>query len=110
MTAEMMTKTAMKIRRVISCFFSLKFFDSGLIKSMVTVEEEVRTSDGSNEAYKTLDPSLKRVYDRIPSDIAVSIDRLTGDGLGVGEVISALTLLEIEGLVVSLPGGLYSKA
>lgn len=72
--------------------------------------EEVRTSDGSNEAYKTLDPSLKRVYDRIPSDIAVSIDRLTGDGLGVGEVISALTLLEIEGLVVSLPGGLYSKA
>jgi len=71
---------------------------------------QVKTSDGSNEAYKTLSPELRAVYDRIPSDTAVSIDRLTGDGLGVGDVISALTLLEIEGLVTSLPGGLYSKA
>ena len=70
---------------------------------------EAKVSDGSNEAYKILDPALRAVYDRIPSDSAVSIDRLTGNGLGVGDVISALTLLEIEGLVTSLPGGLYSK-
>lgn len=72
--------------------------------------DKAKTSDGSSEAYKTLSPELRAVYDRIPSDVAVSIDRLTGDGLGVGDVISALTLLEIEGLVTSLPGGLYSKA
>ncbi len=74
------------------------------------VAAEKKESDGSREAYASLDPSLKAVYDKMPAGESVSIDRLTGDGLGAGDVIAALTLLEIEGLVVSLPGGLYSKA
>lgn len=72
-------------------------------------DEKPKHNDGSKEAYAALSPELKKVYDRLPSDNAVSVDKLTGNGIGVAQAISALTMLELYGLVTSLPGGLYLK-
>ncbi len=78
----------------------------------VKVEEKAAPApknDGSSEAYNSLEPGLRAVYDRMPSEGAVSVDRLAVEGLGIGEIIAALTMLELRGLVQSLPGGLYAR-
>ena len=56
-----------------------------------------------------LDDTAKRVLLEMPIDAAVSPDALTLAGLSAGDVITALTMLELSGLVVSLPGGLYLR-
>ena len=45
----------------------------------------------------------------MPLDRAVTVDYLAKSGIPFGEVISALTVLEIKGLVTSLPGALYIR-
>ena len=45
----------------------------------------------------------------MPIDSAVSPDALVEDGFGASDVITALTMLELCGLVTSLPGGLYIR-
>ncbi len=83
-------------------------------RKAVTVQKENTEkepqNDGSSQAYASLEPGLRAVYDRLPSEGAVSVDRLAVEGLGIGDVIAALTLLELRGLVLSLPGGLYSRS
>ena len=39
----------------------------------------------------------------------MTVDALTRLGFGMGEVMAALTVLEIKGLVQSLPGSLYAR-
>ena len=73
------------------------------------VEAEPKKPDGSLQKYEELDPKLREIFERIPVNGAVTPDRITGDGISVGDVISGLTMLEIQGLVESLPGGLYSR-
>ena len=51
---------------------------------------------------------MKR-YESLPVGRAVSADALTVDGVGIGDIITALTMLEISGLAESLPGGLYVR-
>ena len=45
----------------------------------------------------------------MPLDFPVTVDYLTKTGMKLGEVISALTVLEIKGLVSSLPGAIYIR-
>ena len=73
------------------------------------VETEPKKPDGSTQKYEELDPKLREIFERIPVNGAVTPDRITGDGISVGDVISGLTMLEIQGLVESLPGGLYAR-
>ncbi len=56
-----------------------------------------------------LDETAKRVFSEMPIDAAVNPDALCTGGLTAVEVITALTMLEISGLVASLPGGLYIR-
>lgn len=42
-------------------------------------------------------------------EIAAEVQKKTGEKIDVGEVLGALTSLEIEGLCKSFPGGLFSK-
>ena len=65
--------------------------------------------DGSKVLLASLDASTRRVFEGMPTDRAVSPDALIFDGMGIGEVITSLTLLELSGLVSSLPGGVYIK-
>ena len=43
-------------------------------------------------------------------DHPVAIDRLQSLGYSTGELLTALSLLEIKGLIGTLPGGLYCRA
>lgn len=56
-----------------------------------------------------LDEKTARVFAAIPCKSPVSVDGIACDGLSAQEIITALTMLEIMGLVSSLPGGLYIR-
>lgn len=74
-------------------------------------ETEARESmaDNSAELLAGLDETTRRVFESLPIDKAVSPDALAAAGIGVGEAITSLTMLELCGLVSSLPGGLYVR-
>ncbi len=83
-------------------------------KPKPTVEEvskaEVRKNDKTVKLYDTLDPKLKAVYDALPEYEAVTVDAIKAEGLSIGDIIASLTLLEIQGLIKSMPGGVYARA
>ena len=56
-----------------------------------------------------LTDTQRRIFETLPLDHAVPIDYLTREGFSVGEIMAAMTVLEIKGLTVTLPGGLYSR-
>jgi hypothetical protein len=79
---------------------------------MATVNEapkkdEPRKLDAA--ALDSLNEKQRRILDEMPLDRAVTVDYLTGSGFKLGEVISALTVLEIKGFISSLPGALYVR-
>jgi predicted Rossmann fold nucleotide-binding protein DprA/Smf involved in DNA uptake len=65
--------------------------------------------DDSAKILEKLSEKQRRIFDEMPLDRAVTVDYLTKTGFALGEVISALTVLEIKGLVSSLPGALYIR-
>lgn len=67
------------------------------------------SGDDSAKVLEKLSEKQRRVFDEMPLDRAVTVDYLTKTGFTLGEVISALTVLEIKGLVSSLPGALYIR-
>lgn len=56
-----------------------------------------------------LSPLEQSVLSRMSMDRPTAPDALCADGCGIGEVLTALTMLELYGLVSSLPGGLYTR-
>lgn len=70
---------------------------------------EKKRGDDSSKALEKLTEKQRRVFDEMPLDRAITVDYLTQTGFALGEVISALTVLEIKGLVSSLPGALYIR-
>ena len=65
--------------------------------------------DGSSEIVASLDEKTRRVFEAIPSDRSISLDKLMALGYKVNELIAATTFLEIKGLINSLPGSLYIR-
>lgn len=57
----------------------------------------------------TLSGGLAEIYGMLP-DGAFTPDVLTAKGIGISEAMTALTMLEISGHVLSLPGGAFKKA
>lgn len=66
-------------------------------------------ADNSAALLDTLDEATRRVFESLPIDKAVSIDALAALGINTGEAVTALTMLELCGLVSALPGGLYVR-
>lgn len=62
-----------------------------------------------SEVLSSLTPTQLAVFQAIPDDQAVTVDALGGLDISYGEMISALTMLEIMGLIQKLPGALYMK-
>lgn len=56
-----------------------------------------------------LSDACRRVWALIPEDRAVSSDALMAAGIPAAELTVALTQLELEGLIESLPGSLYLR-
>ena len=67
------------------------------------------TGDNSSKILESLSEKQRKIFDELPLDRAVTVDYLTKTGFALGEVISALTVLEIKGLAISLPGALYMR-
>ena len=65
--------------------------------------------DLSEVVLKKLTDTQRRIFEVLPLDHAVPIDHITREGFSVGEVMAAMTILEIHGLTVTLPGGLYAR-
>lgn len=72
-------------------------------------EREKSAGDNSLAILEKLNEKQRRVFDEMPLDRAVTVDYLAKLGIPFGEVISALTVLEIKGLITSLPGALYIR-
>ncbi len=68
-----------------------------------------KQGDDSAKILEKLSEKQRKIFDEMPLDRAVTVDYLTKTGFALGEVISALTVLEIKGLVASLPGALYIR-
>lgn len=51
----------------------------------------------------------RRIFNELPCDKPASIDALTRLGYNIGTLMASLTILEIKGLVASLPGGMYIR-
>lgn len=65
-----------------------------------TVEENMVASLSEEE---------RKIFDAFPCDKPTSVDKLMKCGYPVGKTMAALTVLEIKGLITSLPGGLYIR-
>lgn len=77
---------------------------------MVKTDSETKTGgDESRAVLESLNEKQRRIFDEMPLDKPISVDYLTNTGFKLGEVISALTVLEIKGLISSLPGALYVR-
>lgn len=72
-------------------------------------KEKPRRRDGSEELLQKLDDRTRRIFEEIPIDHAASIEKLCALGYTVGDVMSSLTTLEINGLISTLPGSLYIR-
>ena len=57
----------------------------------------------------SLEGKYRRLFEAIPAERAVPLDALARLGYSIGEVMSAMTMLEVKGLVSSLSGGLYIR-
>ncbi len=72
-------------------------------------DENMHTADNSSEIFASLSEKQKKIFEEIPIDRAVTVDSLTKLGFTMGEVMASLTVLEIKGLISSLPGALYIR-
>lgn len=72
-------------------------------------KREAAIGDNSEKMLETLTEKQRSIFSALPLDRAVPVDYITREGYSLPDVIAAMTILEIKGLVVSLPGGLYSR-
>ena len=81
-------------------------------KELITAQESrepVSDSERCSDTLDKLDALTRRIYESIPIDRAVSADSVVGEGISTSDAITALTMLEIYGLISSLPGGMYIR-
>ena len=62
-----------------------------------------------NDSFEGLDEVSVKVLLAMPHDRGVTPDALDVEGVDIGQIITAFTMLEINGYVASLPGGTYIR-
>lgn len=72
-------------------------------------EPAPRHGDSSERALKSLTDTQRAIFEALPLDRAVPVDYITREGFSMSDIMAAMTVLEIKGLIISLPGGLYSR-
>ena len=73
------------------------------------VEKPVNTSAPSDAVLASLTDVQRKIYEDLPDGRAVPLDELVSAGNEISSLMAGLTVLEIRGLISSLPGGLYLK-
>ena len=74
-----------------------------------TLSESGKMSEKCEKIFQSLDDGTKKLYTLLPKGVSFTPDSFVASGFTVGQVITSLTMLEIAGLVESLPGGVYRK-
>ncbi len=77
-------------------------------KANKQVEDTVLSKEKEN-ILATLTDEQRRIFDDLPCDKPVSVDTLMKNGYSIGTLMASLTILEIKGLISSLPGGMYIR-
>lgn len=70
---------------------------------------ENAAGDNSAEILASLDEKYRKLFAELPVDRAIPLDALAKLGYSMGEILSTMTILEVKGLISSLPGGLYIR-
>ncbi len=68
-----------------------------------------RVPDRSGEALASLSEKYRKIFTDLPMDQPFSPDQIVKLGYSTVDVLTAMTVLEVKGLVRSLPGGLYQR-
>ena len=79
-------------------------------REIVAEAREITSAPTSTAKDYGLDDKTAAVFEAIPCKSPVSVDRIVCEGLSTSDIITALTMLEIMGLVTSLPGGMYVRS
>ena len=77
-----------------------------------SVEEDnmpVASAVIDESALEGLTDEQRRIFNELPCDKPTSVDALIKNGYNIGTLMASLTILEIKGLVTSLPGGMYIR-
>ena len=69
----------------------------------------VKATEPNAELIAQLDEKARRIYEMIPTDRAISLDKMMVLGYKINDLVSTATFLEIKGLINSLPGNLYIR-
>ncbi len=72
-------------------------------------ESERQPRQDAEQRLAALNADCAAVYRAMPSDSPCAPSELALPSLNAGKIMSALTMLEIHGLVRALPGGLYER-
>jgi DNA processing protein len=65
--------------------------------------------DRSSAAVASLNETQRAILDAIPSEEPIAVDKLKHLGMPMGTLLAAISVLQIKGLVRSLPGGMISR-
>lgn len=74
---------------------------------IITEAREQSTVDESVLAGLT--EEQRKIFNELPCDKPTSVDTLAKGGYNIGTLMATLTILEIKGLISSLPGGMYIR-
>lgn len=66
-------------------------------------------SDAISKALAGLDGRYVKIFESMPIGEPVSIDNMCSKGFDVSTVVTAFTMLELNGLIISLPAGRYCR-
>ncbi len=66
--------------------------------------------DRSSDAVASLNDVQRTVLESIPADEPIAVDKLKKLGIPMGALLAAISVLQIKGLVHSLPGGMISRS
>ncbi len=106
--AEKLQKTVIK-RETDKAIGEKASFDMANEEFSADALKKDEIGDNSKAVLELLTEKQRRIFDEMPIDTAIPVDYLTKAGFKLAEVMSALTVLEIKGLVSSLPGALYIR-
>jgi predicted Rossmann fold nucleotide-binding protein DprA/Smf involved in DNA uptake len=101
------TKTTSRKRRTTATKKTAENDTSRDGESVAAAAQKKQTPD---EVLASLTPVQRAVLEAIPDDRSVTADALGDLGYPYGDMIAALTMLEILGLIQKLPGALYTRS
>ncbi len=72
-------------------------------------DERSASAEVDQSVLDSLDADERAVFAEFPCDRPISMDGLVARGLDIGTLMPTLTMLEIKGLITTLPGGMYIR-